>query len=440
MDDHRTLPVPSSLLSTRMPFEPLDYSHAAGSWIHLSDGRRLLDASSGLVCVNIGHAHPHVLAAMERQARIATFASAGALRPAVQEELAVRLTEAVGRPSDAVSLTSSGTSAVELAVSLARLVQRGRGEEGRHRVLTARLGYHGNSTLALGLSGHRRRRPHPDDALGLAPAFDPPYPGHHRACPFDTCRAECVEEVVKALHEAGPETVAAVLIEPVNGTTGGAFTPPPGYLAALREACHKAGVLVIHDEVLTGLGRTGLPLGADHCPGGEADLLVLSKGLSAGYHPVAAVLVAPDHAEVLRGGGRPLPLMGTMSATPLAAATGLAVLDVLREIGALAPGRVRGAEVGDAVRAATEGLAAVRRIRGVGYFHAVELRPGTQAAALREAREAGLLLYPFNGFEADGGGEGLIVAPPLTVTADEIDFLTGALRGALARTAPDRNP
>ncbi|WEB37892.1 aminotransferase class III-fold pyridoxal phosphate-dependent enzyme [Streptomyces yunnanensis] len=422
----------SVLLSARQPLPPIDYSHAAGAWIHTADGDRLLDAASGLICVNIGHAHPHVVERIARQARTATFASPGALLPYVQEELAVRLTEAVNRPGDGVSLSCSGTSAVELAISYARLIQRSRGQDGRHHILTARLGYHGNSALTLGLSGHRRRRPHPDDALGLAPAFDPPYPGHHHNCPYDRCQASCADSVAEAIDRLGAESVAAVLIEPVNGTTGGAYVPPPGYLAALRRACHDLGVLVIHDEVLTGLGRTGLPLGADHCADAAADIVVLSKGLSAGYVPLSAVLVNPAGVDQLHSSPRPLPLMGTMSATPLQAVAGLAVLDVLGELGALDPTRVRGEDVTAAVRA-VEGLPVVRETRGVGYFHAVELEPGTQAAALAAAREERLLLYPFNGFHADGTGEGLIVAPPLNSSPSEVDFLAHGLRRSLER-------
>ncbi|MEE1831702.1 aminotransferase family protein [Streptomyces sp. SP17KL33] len=422
----------SVLLSAHQPMPPVDYTHAKGAWVHTADGRRLLDASSGLVCVNIGHAHPHVIERMAQQAAVATYASSGTLRPVLQEELAVRLTSAVGREGDGVSLACSGTSAVELAISYARLIQRARGHADKHHILTASLGYHGNSGLTLGLSGHRRRRPEPADAMGLGPAFDPPYPGHHRNCRFDVCRDSCVESVRTAILERGPDTVAAVLIEPVNGTTGGAYTPPPDYLGALRRLCDEFEVLVVHDEVLTGLGRTGLPLGADYDPAGAADIVVLSKGLSAGYVPLSAVLVNESGVATLRSMDRPLPLMGTMSASPLQAAVGLAVLDVLQDIGALDPGKVRGVEVTAAVRALAD-LPAVVRTRGVGYFHAVELVSGAQRAALTLGREAGLLLYPFNGFNTDGSGEGVVIAPPLNVTAEEIGFLADASREALGR-------
>lgn len=421
------------LLAARQAVPPLAYSHASGSWVYASDGRRYLDASSGLVCVNIGHAHPRIVRALTEQAALGSFASPGMLAPSLQETYARAVARAVQRPADMVALTCTGTSAVEMAVALARLAQRGRGGQRRHKVLTASLSYHGNSAYTLALSGHRRRRPHPDDGFGQAPAFDPPYPGLHRDCRFSTCRADCAEAVQAAIDEAGVESVAAVLIEPVNGTTGGGYVPPPDYLAAVADICSRRGVLVIHDEVLTGLGRTGLPLAAHHAPGSDADLTVLSKGLGAGYLPMGAVLVRPELAEVILTGTRPAPMMGTMSATPLQAAVGLEVLSVLEEIGALDRQRPRGAELESTVRAAAANLPVVREVRGVGWFFGIELEIGDVARALSVGRDNGLLLYPFNGFRPDGGGAGVIVAPPLTASPAEIEVLGIALRATLER-------
>ncbi|MFC5286632.1 aspartate aminotransferase family protein [Actinokineospora guangxiensis] len=424
---------PQRLLAARQRLAPIAFDRAEGSWVHAPDGRRYLDASSGLVCVNIGHAHPAVVSALTRQAQVGSFASPGTFRADPQERLAAETARAAHRPDDAVVFTSTGTAGVEMAIALARLVHRARGDSGRHRVLTSSLGYHGNSALTLALSGHRRRRPHPDDAFGLAPAFDPPYPELHRRCRLAACDAGCADEVAEAIDAAGVEQVAAVLVEPVNGTTGGGFRPPPGYLARLERLCARRGVLVIHDEVLTGLGRTGLPLGAHHDAGSDADIVVLSKGLGAGYVPLSAVLLAPGHAEAIARGGLPLPLMGTMSATPLQAAVGSAVLGVLGGLGALDPDVPRGLDVEAAVRAATTGLAAVTDVRGCGYFFGIEVTDGTQSDLIAAARDNDLLLYPFNGFRDDGSGEGVIVAPPLTITPAETDFLAAALRTSLEK-------
>jgi adenosylmethionine-8-amino-7-oxononanoate aminotransferase len=423
----------SQLLAARLQIPPMSYSHASGSWIHSSDGQRYLDACSGIVNVNVGHAHPAVVEALRDQAGICTYASSGSFAPTHMEQLAAATARAVHRPDDRVMFTPTGTSATEAAIALARLVQRARGEAGRHKVLTASLGYHGNSAFALALSGHRSRRPHEDDSFGIGPAFDPPYPGQHVGCPFPACRVECAEAVREAIVIAGPESVAAVLMEPINGTTGGGYVPPAGYLRAVREICDEYGVLVIHDEVLTGLGRTGLPLGVHHTPNAEADIITLSKGLGAGYIPISATLIAPDLAESILSGGTWLPLMGTMSATPLQGRVGLAVLSVLDEIGALDREQVRGAAVTRLVAEATRNMPTVRDVRGLGYFHGIELAPGTVGDALQITRSNGLLLYPFARYQRDGSGEGLLVAPPLNATDADLDFLGEALRRSLVQ-------
>ncbi|WP_199748012.1 aminotransferase family protein [Actinomadura sp. WAC 06369] len=423
----------SQLLATRWQIPPMPYSRARGSWVHAADGRRYLDASSGAINVNIGHTHPVVVEAMRDQAGICTYAGPGTYPSGDMEELAAATASAVHRPDDRVVFTPTGTHATEAAIALARLAQRARGETGRHKILTASLGYHGNSAFVLALSGHRNRRPHEDDGFGLGPAFDPPYPGHHSGCPYGACRTECAQDVRDAILKAGPESVAAVLMEPVNGTTGGGYVPPAGYLRELRRICDDHGVLLIHDEVLTGLGRTGLPLASHHTPGAEPDIVTLAKGLGAGYLPLAATLIGPRLADdILTGGTRP-PLAGTMSATPLQGRVGLAVLSVLRDIGALDPARLRGAALGRIVADAARGVPAVTDVRGRGYFYGIELAPGTVRDLLRTTREHGLLLYPFVGFHRDGGGEGLLVAPPLNATDAELDFLGERLRAALLR-------
>ncbi|WP_320065569.1 aspartate aminotransferase family protein [Micromonospora sp. RTGN7] len=423
----------SQLLAARLQIVPISYSHAFGSWIFSSDGRRYLDACSGIVNVNIGHAHPTVVEALRDQVGICTYASPGSFAPTQLEQLASATARAVHRPDDRVMFTPTGTSATEAAIALARLAQRSRGETGRHKVLTASLGYHGNSALVLALSGHRSRRPHEDDSFGIAPAFDPPYPGQHLGCPFPNCREECARVVREAIVNAGPESVAAVLMETVNGTTGGGYVPPAGYLRAVREICDEYGVLVIHDEVLTGLGRTGLPLGSHHTAGAEADIVTLAKGLGAGFIPLAATMIAPELAETILSSGRWLPLMGTMSATPLQGRVGLAVLSVLDELGALDRDQVRGAAVGKTVTEATRDMPMVKDVRGLGYFYGIELAPGTIRDALQITRSNGLLLYPFVGWHPDRSGEGLLVAPPLNATDADLDFLGEALRTSLVQ-------
>ncbi|MER5932491.1 aminotransferase class III-fold pyridoxal phosphate-dependent enzyme [Streptomyces sp. NPDC002054] len=357
-----------------------------------------------------------------------SFGGAAVVRPRVQLELTDRLCRAVGRPRDSVALVTCGTLGVEVAVGLARNITRVRDGKRRGDILTSNLSYHGNSALTLALAGNHARRPREADGLGLGPAFPAPYaPTHDHD--GGACDASCAEEVAKAIDGRGAENVAAVLIEPVNGTTGGAYVPPPGYLKRVSEICRDRDVLVIHDEVLTGLWRTGTPLASHHWAGAEPDLVILSKGLGAGYTSVAAVLVSPELAPLLRHkDADPLPAMGTMAANPLQAAACLGVLDELESLDVEAFA-ARGERLGAALRELPD-LGPVKAVRGLGYLYGVEVTPGLLWPLMEQAERHGALFYPFTG-AGRPQSEGLVVAPPLTSTDDDITFVIAALRDAV---------
>ncbi|MFF3726862.1 aminotransferase class III-fold pyridoxal phosphate-dependent enzyme [Streptomyces erythrochromogenes] len=420
------------LLTSSRPLPDFDVVTADGPWLHLADGRRVFDGSSGLVCVNVGQGSPRVRARVEAQFTRATYAGAAVVRPHVQLELMDRICRAVGRPQDSVALVTCGTLGVEVAIGLARNIARARSGKRRADILTSNLSYHGNSALTLALAGNHARRPRPEDGLDLGPAFPAPYPPAHDPGPGQppACDVSCAEEVAKAIDDRGAENVAAVLIEPVNGTTGGAYTPPDGYLRRVAEICRARDVLVIHDEVLTGLWRTGTPLASHHWDGAAPDLCILSKGLGAGYTSVAAVLVDPDLAPLLRHpGADPLPAMGTMATHPLQAAACLGVLDELEALDRTAL-RARGERLGDRLRTLT-GLPGVRDVRGLGHFYGVEVAPGLLWPLMEEAEQRGVFFYPFTG-TGHPKSEGLVVAPPLTSTDENLEFLTAVLGAAMA--------
>ncbi|MFI6984181.1 aminotransferase class III-fold pyridoxal phosphate-dependent enzyme [Embleya sp. NPDC050154] len=423
------------LLTSSRPMPDLDVVTADGSWLHLAEGRRILDGSSGLICVNVGHNSRKVLARINAQCLRTSFGGPAVVRPNTQMELTERLCHAVGRPRDSVALVTCGTLAVEIAVKLARTITRVRDGKRRGDILTSNLSYHGMSALTLGLAGNHARRPRPEDALGLGPAFPAPYPPAHNH-PERPCDASCADEVARVIDARGAENVAAVLLEPVNGTTGGAHVPPDGYLSRLSRICRERNVLVIHDEVLTGLWRTGTPLAGHHWDDAAPDLCILSKGLGAGYTAVGAVLVSPDLAPLLHHPtADPLPAMGTMAAQPLQAAICLGVLDELESMD-LDAFRARGQRLGTSLRALTD-LPLVRDVRGLGHFYGVELEPGVLWPLMREAEKNDVLFYPFTG-ASDPRSEGLVVAPPLNSADEDIDFLTEALHRAAATLDPNR--
>jgi len=422
-----------TLLSPHLPLPPLEIVRGYGVWLEGSDGARYFDASSGSVCVNVGHAQPHVVSAIANQASRIAFGHPGVRRPRELEALTDHLLARIATLQHALLFSTTGTAAVELAIALARQYQRSSGYRRRHRIVTADLGYHGSSALTLGLSGHRRRRPTVEESFGLSPSFHAPY---GRSAGLDhSCDQTCADEVAAVIDSE--EDVAAVLIEPVNGTTGGGFSPPSGYLTQLRSICRSRGVLLIHDEVLTGLGRCGSPLASDACAEASPDLTVLSKGLGAGYAVISAVLISPEVIPAIENSGEPLPMMGTMAGAPLAAATALAVQEVLDEIGAFAAAS-RGSALFEALRSRLAPFEIVRDVRGRGFFYGVELAPATAPVLLQAARAESIQLYPFNGFLPDGSGEGIIVAPPLTAVDDELGWLLDRLEAAFSVVRPPR--
>ncbi|MFD3622391.1 aminotransferase class III-fold pyridoxal phosphate-dependent enzyme [Streptomyces sp. NPDC058676] len=290
------------------------------------------------------------------------------------------------------------------------------------------------SAFTLALAGNHARRPRPEDALGLGPAFPAPYPPTHGHAER-ACDASCGDELAKAIDSRGADNVAAVLLEPVNGTTGGAYVPPDGYLRRVSEICREREVLVIHDEVLTGLWRTGTPLASAHWDGAEPDLCILSKGLGAGYTSVGAVLVSPELAPLLsHDDADPLPAMGTMATHPLQAAACLGVLDDLESMD-MDAFTARGERLGECLRALA-GQAPVRDVRGLGHLYGVELAPGLLWPLMAEAEKRGVFFYPFTG-AGHPRSEGLVVAPPLTSTDQDIDFLTAALADAVTALHPN---
>ncbi|MBV9022991.1 MAG: aminotransferase class III-fold pyridoxal phosphate-dependent enzyme [Streptomycetaceae bacterium] len=431
----RYFPRRERLLTSSRPLPDFDVVTASGPWLHCADGRRIFDGSSGLICVNVGQGSPKVFSRIAEQFGRFSFGGAAVVRPHAQMELMDRLCHAVGRPQDSVALVTCGTLGVEVAIGLARNIARVRGGKRRGDILTSSLSYHGMSALTLALAGNHARRPRTEDALGLGPAFPAPYPPTHDHGQVSACDASCADEVANAIDSRGAQNVAAVLLEPVNGTTGGAYVPPDGYLRRVSEICRERKVLVIHDEVLTGLWRTGTPLASNHWDGAEPDLCILSKGLGAGYTSVGAVLISPELAPLLRhDDADPLPAMGTMATHPLQAAACLGVLDELESMD-VAAFQTRGKRLGALLRALT-GLSVVRDVRGLGHLYAVELAPGLLWPLMAEAEKRGAFFYPFTG-AGHPRSEGLVVAPALNSTDEDIDFLAAALGDAAG--AVDRN-
>jgi adenosylmethionine-8-amino-7-oxononanoate aminotransferase len=399
-----------------------------GVWLIDTAGRRYLDGSSGAAVASIGHGHPDVVAAIRAQAGRVTYTHRGFFTHTALEELAERLCEWTGYAG--AWFVSSGSEAVEAALQFALQYHRERGQPERTEFLSLTHGYHGNTLGGLSLSGHARRAV----VSGLAwPFTELPVPYRGSGGPPRSA-AELLDESWVVIEKRG-DRLAGVVVEPVGGATLGATVPPDGWLAGLRALCTEHGALLITDEVMCGLGRTGPALAERHW-GVSADLVAVGKGLGAGYTPIAATLVAAPVLEAIAAGSGLIHGGHTYAGNPLSAATALAVLGVLRSPAVRASGARAAARLWPALQRLAGTHPAIVDVRGRGLLLALELAagpvPGAAALRLRDrALDAGLLVYPATG----GFLDAVLIAPPLTSTDDEIDELVGRLDRALRAAA-----
>lgn len=418
---------------------------ARGEGIYMWDeaGRRYIDVSSGPIANNLGHGNRRVIEAMRAQAEKVAFAFPGQFESQANEDLAALLTGLAGPGLDQAFFVSGGSEAIESAVKFARQWWLAKGEPQRWKVISREPGYHGGTLGALALTGDKTQHAMFGPLLRMQPKAPAPLsyrvPDNHDA---ESWARHCAAELDRRIMEEGPETVMAFIMEPVGGLATGALVAPDAYMTAVREICTRHGILLIHDEVMSGAGRTGRFLASDHWPGARPDLVVLAKGIAAGYTPMGCLL-APSHMvrAVADSGGF---VNGfTYFANPLSCAVGLAVLRETVERDLIANADAMGA----ALKARLWQIAGRSRIvgdvRGKGLLLAMELvaDKATQAQiplALNApamfqavAADFGLAVYARR---TSGGayGDWLMIAPPLIVTEAQVDEIAAGLEAALA--------
>jgi adenosylmethionine-8-amino-7-oxononanoate aminotransferase len=420
---------------------------AEGCYFYTADGRRILDAVGGAAVVSIGHGVASVAEAMAEQARRLAFIHTSEYHTAEGKRLAARL-RALAPPNfqeqGRVIYTCGGSEAAETAIKLARKYWIDRGQPQRARVLSRQQSYHGNTLGALSVSGNIRRRklyaPMLHDWGQIAPCYC-------YRCPlgltFPECRLACADELDKLLATTDLATVAAFIFEPVSGATLGAAAPPAGYVERLAEICRARGILLIADEVMTGMGRTGKPFAVEHW-GIAPDMILVGKGIAGGYAPLGAVLVAPHIAEAVAQGSGSFEHGFTYQAHPVSMAASHAVLDYMEQHNLFA-------RVEPAARELLNALAPLTRrrivgdLRGKGLLLGLELVhnaatrepfPAAQNVADRffEAAFAeGVATYPIRGCVDGERGDHVLLAPPFTIASREMDELAMALDRTLAR-------
>ncbi len=402
--------------SAQKPLKPMVIAGAEGSYVWDFDGNRLLDFSSQLVNVNIGHQHPKVVAAIQEQAALlATVAPQHANE--ARNQAARRIVELAGPNMAKVFFTNGGADAVENAIRMARL------HTNKHKVLSFYRSYHGNTGASIAATGDPRRWPNEYSAQHVH--FFGPF--LYRSEFWATSEQEECERALQHLEHViqfeGPGTVGAIILESVVGTAG-VMAPPPGYLEGVRALCDRYGIVWIADEVMAGFGRTGEWFAFQNW-GAQPDLIVFAKGSNSGYVPVGGVVISAEIAATFDE--RVFPGGLTYSGHPLAAASIVASIDAMKEEGIVENAKRIGQDVlGPGLRALAEKHPVIGEVRGLGVFWALDLvsdratkEPLAPYGGTSEAMTAlvgacksrGLL--PFTNFNR------MHVVPPCTITEDE---------------------
>ncbi len=415
-----------------------------GVWVYDSAGRAYLDGSGGAAVSCLGHNHPDIQAAMHAQIDALAYAHTSFFTTEVAERLADRLVADAPAGISHAYFVSGGSEAVEAALKMARQYFVEIGQPERRHIVARRQSYHGNTLGALAVGGNAWRRaqfaPLLIEVEHVSPCYA--YRDQREGESAEQYGERLAAELEQAFERLGPGSVMAFVAEPVVGATAGAVTAVPGYFRRVREVCDRHGVLLIADEVMCGMGRTGT-LYAVEQEGVTPDLITIAKGLGGGYQPIGAVMAQQRIVDAMQQGSGFFQHGHTYLGHAVACAASLAVQETIRRDGLLARVQAQGAGLRARLEQALGAHPHVGDIRGRGLFMGVELvqdRASKQtfdpALALharikREAMARGLMVYPMGGTIDGRHGDHVLLAPPFIITDDELDQLTERLAGAI---------
>lgn len=413
-----------------------------GVWLEDASGKRYLDAmSGGSMASTLGHGRKDIIAAAQRQAEQLAYVHNERLTNPAQERLARELVEVAPEGFTRVRFVTGGAEANEMAIKLARSYHVERGEPNRWQVISPAQAYHGATIETLALTG----RPGLQGPLG-------PYLPHHLHIPpstrhFDPTGKEALAALDRALEEAGPGNVAAFFMEAISAAALPAYTSPQLFWEGLDERRREHGFLVLFDEVVTGMGRTGNWFAANATPL-VPDIVATAKGLGAGYAAIGAILCREHVYEAVARGSRKFTLGHTWDGAPLPCAVGLAVFQALRSEGLVEHVRERGARLRDELEAALQGIDLVGEVRGHGYLLGVEyvdphtgsfLPPELRVAARTDdaAFERGLVILSTQPTRDGYAGDQSLFAPPFTTTDDELAEMVSRFADSVREVAAE---
>ena len=414
-----------------------------GVWVEDADGRRYLDAmSGGSMAATLGHGRHDLVAAARAQAEKLAYVHNERLTNPAQERLAHELVSLAPEGFTRVRFVTGGAEANEMAIQLARRYNVDRGQPQRWQVISPAQAYHGPTMATLALTG----RP------GLQRPFEPYLPRHPHIPPstwrFDPTGQQALDALDRALEAAGPETVSAYFCEPISAAALPAYTPPERFWQGLDERRARHGFLIVFDEIVTGMGRTGHWFATQSLPL-VPDIIAIAKGLGAGYAAIGAVLSRQHVYDAIASGSRKFTLGHTWDGAPLSCAVGLAVVKVLRTEGWVDHVRERGPRLRDQLAGALQGIPMVKDVRGHGYLIGVEyvdprdgvsflptdLRTAGRIDAV--AFERGLITLSTMPTRDGLAGDQTLFAPPFTSTEGELTEMVERFAGTVRQVADE---
>jgi len=424
---------------SRLPRPQLD--RADGIYMWDISGKRYIDGSSGAMVSNIGHSNPAVLAAMRAQMDKSTFGYRLHFQTDSSEALAAKLTSLTPAGLNRVFFVSGGSEAVESALKMARQYALTQGQAQRTKIISRYPSYHGATLGALAITGYAPMSAPFDPMMLAMPKIPAPRAYLEGLDADDPATGLYYANMLEAkILEQGPATVLAFIVEPIGGASTGALVPPAGYMRRIRQICDQYDVLLIHDEVMTGGGRTGLFFGADHWDV-TPDIIALSKGFGAGYVPLGAMIARDDMVEaVLDSGGF---IHGfTYAGNPLACAAGLAVLHEIEQRDLIANADRMGDSLTTRLHALMQRYPLIGDVRGKGLLLAFELMADSvtkeplpvdfnaHSRLVDIAYDNGLIIYSRR---TRGGtsGDHFLVCPPMIVTEMQLDEITQILERSM---------
>ena len=422
-----------------------------GCWLIDETGKRYFDGSGGAAVSCLGHSNTRVRDAIKQQIDALAFAHTGFFTSEPAEQLARLLVEHAPGDLDRVYFVSGGSEAVEAAIKLARQYHLERGEPQRHHLIARRQSYHGNTLGALAAGGNAWRRAPFEPLLAPVSHIAPCYEYAERSADesAEAYGLRVADELEQEILRLGADSVMAFIAEPVVGATLGAVPALPGYFARIREICDRYGVLLILDEVMCGMGRTG-HLFAHEAEQITADIVCIAKGLGAGYQPIGATLCTDTVYNAVAAGSGSFQHGHTYIGHPTAAAAGLAVVNEILDNGLIARVNLLGECLQQALASRLGQHPHVGDIRGRGLFRGIELvhdrdsrAPFDASARLaatikREAFAAGLICYPMAGTRDGSSGDHILLAPPFIATEADMEWVAERIHGAIDAAIGDQ--